>query len=105
MSGLETTASKHFNITKAYALQAVYDKEYKFPSWTVSAVRDSIWQPLLRKTCVYYDSDDKLEVVKRVVREREPCNQAGERKFDEDKLEALLGWRECFYNRCFKKNG
>lgn len=79
-------------------LRGLYDQDTAFPGW-------SCFKELnldFRATRVFYDEKDKLVDIKRLALEREPCNIAMSKNFDEAKLRSQLGYSESYYTRYAK---
>lgn len=87
----------------ALDLMSCYDKGYEFPQWSLDYFQK--YGAELGKQCVVYFSDGDLSNAKKLAIQREPVNIAMERHYDEEKLEALFGWRHGFYGKFFKETG
>ena len=79
-------------------MRGLYDQDAAFPGW-------SCFKELnldFRATRVFYDEKDKLVDIKRLALEREPCNIAMSKHFDEAKLQTQFGYSESYYTRYAK---
>ena len=79
-------------------MRGLYDRDAAFPGW-------SCFKELnldFRATRVFYDEKDKLVDIKRLALEREPCNIAMSKHFDEAKLQTQFGYSESYYTRYAK---
>lgn len=84
------TTETNDTLTVAKQIYSVYFDSYQFPSWVLEP---SLWNTFaFDKTVVYYDPEDSLDDVKRMVKQREPCNISMRRIYLANKLEELFGW-------------
>ncbi len=93
------------SIQNIHALYEIMYSKYRFPDWILSKFKNrSFWNGYMRSACVYYPQGASLEIVKKLVKEREPVNMARNRPFDEDKMLTYFGWNRGFYDRYYEKN-
>jgi len=75
----------------AIAVHGIYARQCRFPDWVLTE------PAAFDRTVVYYNREDSIEDVHRLMREREPCNIGMRRCYDEDRMEAVFGWRHGAY--------
>lgn len=74
---------------------SIYIPSYHFPSWVLTP---SLWNTFaFDKTVVYYDPEDTLDNVQRMVKEREPCNISMRRIYFEETMQEQFGWKHGAY--------
>lgn len=77
-------------LSKAKQLRSIYVPGYEFPEWVVY---EPIWKThKWNKTNVFYHYYDDLNEVRELVRQREPCNIAFNRIYNQEKLKTEFGW-------------
>ncbi len=82
-------------LTDAIQARKLYLPGCAFPEWVV---RESMWPThSFSETRVFYHRDDSLAEVKQLCLQREPCNIAMRRLYNEEGLEAAFGWRRGAY--------
>lgn len=81
----------------AEAMFKVYDAGYGFPEWSIHMLSSGELASHATKTIVYYKCTDEIELVQRMVREREPVNIAMMRKYSEHRLQESFGYRRGAY--------
>jgi hypothetical protein len=84
--------------TEPSLLRSLYDKDATFPGWACLKELNLDY----RATRVFYDGKDKLVDIKRLALEREPCNIAMSKYFDQAKLQMQFGYSESYYTRYAK---
>jgi|694.fasta_scaffold13317_9 hypothetical protein len=84
--------------TEPSLLRSLYDKDATFPGWACLKELNLDY----RATRVFYDEKDKLVDIKRLALEREPCNIAMSKCFDQAKLQMQFGYSESYYTRYAK---
>ena len=90
-------------IRNARNLRSVYEDEYAFPGWSIMYVVNN--KKLLAEAKVYYDKKDTdLDVIKKLVYQREPVNMGTNRHYDKDKLQELFDYRTGYYDEYYEKN-
>lgn len=99
---IEDEITKEF-VRNARNLRSVYKSGYEFPEWSIMHVVNH--KELLEEVKVYYDKKDKdLDVIKKLVYQREPVNMGTNRYYDKDKLQELFGYRTGYYDEYYEKN-
>lgn len=74
----------------------LYFPGFAFPEWTL---HPKMWETHSFDTVkVFYHSQESLEDVKKLMKEREPCNIGLRRLYNEDELEATFGYRHGAYS-------
>jgi hypothetical protein len=82
-------------LADAIQVRKLYLPGCAFPEWVV---REAMWPThSFSETRVFYHREDSLEEVKKLCLEREPCNIATRRLYNEEGLEAAFGWRRGAY--------
>lgn len=77
----------------AATIRSLYCEGCEFPEWVLKS-----WNThRMKDTIVFYHKEDSLEDVKRLMREREPCNIGMRRLYNGDALESHFGWRHGAY--------
>lgn len=75
----------------AKLLHTIYTPSYAFSEWVLDPI---LWKSFeFDKTIVYYNKEDDINEVYRMVLQREPCNIAMERIYNVDKLYNHFGWK------------
>jgi len=87
-------------LSAAQTLHSCYDDGYAFPTWSMENIPDQ--ESMFRATRVYYGDSTgmqqpDLDVIRRLVREREPVNIGMGRPYDADALEEAFGYRTGYY--------
>jgi hypothetical protein len=73
----------------AERIHGLYVKGCEFPSWVLGE-----WDAhKMSDTVVFYHKEDSLDTVKRLMREREPCNIGMRRLYDGERLQEAFGWK------------
>jgi hypothetical protein len=93
--------TKKSNTHTQYKLMSIYADGSQFPPWSISNEFDAD----MRLTCVFYNSKDPLNIIQKLVKEREPNNMEMQRMYDMTQMEKVFGWRTGFYHRYFYKYG
>jgi len=80
----------------AEQLRDIYENEgYSFPPWVIDP---KLWNDFkFKESVVYYNTDDDLNDVIKLTIQREPCNIAMKKYYDENKLEKKFGWKHGAY--------
>jgi hypothetical protein len=83
-------------LSKARIIHGIYKPSYNFPKWNLDP---KLWRTFeFYKTIVYYDKEDNINDVFKMVKEREPCNISMSRKFNKEELEEKFGWKYGAYS-------
>lgn len=79
----------------AKKVREIYVTGYAFPAWVLDHwdVHD------FKSTTILYHADDSLDKVKLLATQREPCNIAMRRLYDENAMEAAFGWKVGAYSQ------
>lgn len=77
----------------AWKLWDVYHRDCAPPDWSLSMLEAGELEACAKTAVVYHRWEDHLEVVQRVAKDREPVNMVMSRRYDQDRLERLLGYR------------
>jgi hypothetical protein len=91
--------------TYAKKLYAIYREGYGFPTWALDKFQHefSTYAPTVE---VYYDpTNSALDVVKKLVTEREPVNIGMFRAYDENMMAKTFGWSQGYYGRFYLQEG
>jgi hypothetical protein len=84
-------------------LRKLYWDGAAFPEWTDTRFLTDV-DILGKEVVVYYDEGDDLDIVKNLVKIREPCNIGGNRCFHEKELEKAFGWKVGYYGTYWLEN-
>jgi len=83
----------------AQKLRGVYHKGHAFPAWAVDKLAAGELEKSLRSVVVYHASSDDADLVKALIREREPVNIEMRRLYSEKRLEDLFGYTQGAYSK------
>jgi hypothetical protein len=79
----------------AKKMRDIYLPTCEFPQWVID---DKLWETFnFKDTRLFYNIDDSIDDVKLMVTEREPCNLAFKRYYNEPKLKKEFGWEHGAY--------
>jgi hypothetical protein len=97
-----TTTKSKATTTRDIArkIRGIYQTGYEFPAWVIDSER---WDSFnFNTTEVFYHANDKLDDVKLLMRQREPCNMVYEgeikRYYKKPELQQLVGYTQGAYN-------
>lgn len=83
------------NLSLAQSVFDIYIPRHHFPSWVLNP---DLWKTFeFDKTVVYYDVEDPIQDVFRMVQQREPCNISMRRLYFEEKMQQVFGWKRGAY--------
>ena len=78
------------SIENANKLYSIYIPGYEFPQWVLDT---KLWNSFnFKDTIVFYNKMDSLENVKKLMREREPCNISYRKIYFKDKLKEAFNY-------------
>tara|TARA_B110000046_G_scaffold104099_1_gene111609 strand:- start:2316 stop:4013 length:1698 start_codon:yes stop_codon:yes gene_type:complete len=95
-------------VSAARTLRSCYDQGYAFPAWSMDGIPDQ--ESMFRATRVYYGdsvpgaSQPDLDIIQRLVREREPVNIGMKRRYDANALQKAFGYHEGYYGTLAKQS-
>lgn len=75
----------------AILIRQIYCEDCEFPEWVIDPVRWNTHR--FADTIAFYHKEDKLEDVKLLALQREPCNIGMYRLYDSEKLKSTFGWK------------
>jgi hypothetical protein len=82
-------------LANAKTARSIYWPGCAFPAWVVDP---KLWNNhAFSETRVFYHMRNKLEDVKKLCLQREPCNIGMRRLYNQDKMEEVFGWRKGAY--------
>jgi hypothetical protein len=86
------------------SLHSIYNTGFAFPKW-IHQYDYELWPHLdFHATRVYFDkSIFKQKDIRRLLLEREPCNIAMTRYYNQSRMQQLFGWSTSFYSRYFEQ--
>tara|TARA_R110001592_G_scaffold18816_12_gene77726 strand:- start:5073 stop:9551 length:4479 start_codon:yes stop_codon:yes gene_type:complete len=88
---------------RATKLRSVYEEGYEFPEWSIMYIKNN--PELLAEAKVYYDKKDTdLELIKKLVYQREPVNMERQRHYDMYKLGDIFEYRTGYYDDYYNDN-
>jgi hypothetical protein len=79
----------------ACLVREVYQPGFAFPAWVLN--EDEWRTAAFTETVVFFHSQDSLAEVQKLATEREPCNIAMSRMYDESAMLQHFGWRRGAY--------
>eukprot|EP00811_Abedinium_folium_P036552 NODE_9251_length_1436_cov_14.540871.p1 GENE.NODE_9251_length_1436_cov_14.540871~~NODE_9251_length_1436_cov_14.540871.p1 ORF type:complete len:365 (+),score=58.40 NODE_9251_length_1436_cov_14.540871:97-1095(+) len=86
-------------VENARRMQQLYDPKFRYPDWSIEMLERGQLSENMRRTVVYHLTSDDIALVQEVAREREPCNIAMCRHYNEQGLEAAFGYRRGAYGK------
>jgi hypothetical protein len=90
--------------SNAILLFDIYNHGFAFPRWSVDFINKGFnilgdYKKYAEKTKVFYDNNDDINDVKKLVTEREPVNIAMSRFYDKQKMKETFGWEVGYYSK------
>jgi hypothetical protein len=82
--------------TAGVAIRKIYFEPFAFPAWVIDKNEWSTFK--FADTQVFYHKEDSLDTIKKLLKEREPCNIALNRNYNMLMLKSLFGWDTGAYN-------
>lgn len=80
----------------AIAIRKIYMEPFAFPAWVLDKKE---WDNFkFADTQVFYHKDDSLDIIKKLLKEREPCNIALNRNYNMNMLKTIFGWETGCYD-------
>ena len=90
-------------VWRAMLLQKCYGNAFKLPSHALTLQKQGHLDHLAKTVVVFYPRGENVRTIKRLARQRVPCNISGHDHFDVNLMQETFGWSKGFYQTFYDK--